>query len=56
MAAKAKVIGDAVIGYFRERSDLPDTKVLIPMEISDEEKPKNAPDQKTDIAVEDDED
>ncbi len=24
MAAKAKVIGDAVINYFRERSDLPD--------------------------------
>ena len=23
MAAKAKVIGDAVISYFRERSDLP---------------------------------
>jgi len=55
MAAKAKVIGDAVIGYFRERADLPDTKVLIPMETSDEEKSKNAPEQKTEIAVEDDE-
>lgn len=29
MAAKAKVIGDAVIRYFRDRSDLPDTKVII---------------------------
>ena len=56
MAAKAKVIGDAVIGYFRERSDLPDTKVLIPMEASDEEKPKKASSQKTEIAIEEDED
>ena len=54
MAAKAKVIGDAVINYFRERSDLPDTKLTISLESSDEEKPKNAPKQKTDIAVEDD--
>lgn len=54
MAAKAKVIGDAVIGYFRERADLPDARVLIPMEASDDEKPKNAP--KTDIAIEEDED
>ncbi len=53
MAAKAKVIGDAVIGYFRERSDLPDAKVVIPMETSDDEKPENGPKQKTDIAVED---
>ena len=52
MAAKAKVIGDAVISYFRERSHLPDTKVVIQMEVSDEEKPKIAPKQKTDIAVE----
>ncbi len=35
MAAKARVIGDAVIRYFRERSDLPDTKVLI--EVQQEE-------------------
>ncbi len=56
MAAKAKVIGDAVIKYFRERSDLPDTKVLIPMEESDEEKPKIAPKGKTDIAIEQDDD
>lgn len=56
MAAKAKVIGDAVISYFRERSDLPDTKVLIPMEASDDEKPKNAPKQKTEIAIEEDDD
>lgn len=55
MAAKAKVIGDAVIKYFRERSDLPDAKVFISLEASDEEKPKNAPEAKTDIAVEDDE-
>ena len=27
MAAKAKVIGDAVIQYFRERSELPEAKV-----------------------------
>lgn len=56
MAAKAKVIGDAVISYFRDRADLPDTKVVIPMEESDEEKPKNTPKQKTDIAVEQDDD
>ena len=56
MAAKAKVIGDAVIGYFRERADLPDSKVLIPMDASDEEKPKIVTAQKTDIAVEEDED
>ena len=55
MAAKAKVIGDAVIGYFRERSSLPDTRVTIPLEISDEEKAKNAPKQKTDIVIEDEE-
>lgn len=55
MAAKAKVIGDAVIGYFRERADLPDTKVSIPLETPDEEKPKNTPKQKTDIAIEEDE-
>ncbi|MCY3917170.1 MAG: hypothetical protein OXG49_14280 [Chloroflexi bacterium] len=55
MAAKAKTIGDAVINYFRERSDLPDVRVSIPLESSDGEKPKNAPKQKTDIAVEDEE-
>ncbi len=36
MAAKAKVIGDEVIRYFRERSDLPDTKVVIDVEIDDD--------------------
>lgn len=36
MAAKAKVIGDEVIRYFRERSDLPDNKVVIDVEIDDE--------------------
>lgn len=56
MAAKAKVIGDAVIGYFRERAGLPDTRVVIPMEASDEEMPKKAPKAKTDIAIEEDED
>ena len=56
MAAKAKVIGDAVISYFRERSELPDAKVLIPMESPDEEKPKNAPNPKTNIAIEEDDD
>ena len=56
MAAKAKAIGDAVIKYFRERSDLPDTKVVIPMEEPDAEKPKIAPKRKTDIAVEQDDD
>ncbi|MCY4465858.1 MAG: hypothetical protein OXE46_10020 [Chloroflexi bacterium] len=35
MAAKAKVIGDAVIRYFRERSDLPDMRVPIPVETGD---------------------
>lgn len=54
MAAKAKVIGDAIISYFRERSELPDAKVVIPMEDSDEEKPKNLPKQNSDITVEED--
>ena len=36
MAAKAKVIGDEVIRYFRERSDLPDTKVVIEVEFDDD--------------------
>ena len=35
MAAKARVIGDTVINYFRERSDLPDTKVLIAVQEDD---------------------
>jgi len=35
MAAKARVIGDAVIRYFRERSDLPDTKVRIQVQQED---------------------
>lgn len=52
MAAKAKVIGDAVIHYFRERADLPDARVLIPMESSDDEKAKIQPARKTDIAIE----
>ena len=56
MAAKARVIGDAVINYFRERSNLPDAKVIIEMEASDEEKPKNSPKQKTDIVIEEDDD
>ena len=55
MAAKAKVIGDAVISYFRERADLPDAKVLIPMDLSDDEPPRSSSKQKTDIAVEDEE-
>lgn len=55
MAAKAKTIGDTVIRYFRERSKLEDVRVSIPLETPDEEKPKNAPKQKTEIAVEDDE-
>ena len=52
MAAKAKVIGDAVIGYFRDRADLPDAKVLIPMDLSDDEQAKTPSKQKTDIAIE----
>ena len=36
MAAKAKVIGDEVIRYFRPRSTLPDTKVTIDVEIDDD--------------------
>ncbi len=56
MAGKAKVIGDAVIKYFRERSDLPDAKVVIPMEAPDEDKPKQAATQKSEIAVEQDKD
>ena len=36
MAAKAKVIGDSVIRYFRERADLPDTKVIIEVQAEDE--------------------
>lgn len=35
MAAKAKVIGDAVIKYFRERSDYPDTKLIIDVQSDD---------------------
>ena len=35
MAAKAKVIGDAIIRYFHERSELPDTKLIIDVQ-SDE--------------------
>ena len=35
MAAKAKVIGDEVIRYFRERSDLPDTRVIIDVQSDD---------------------
>ena len=36
MAAKAKVIGDEVIRYFRDRSELPDTKVVIEVEFDDD--------------------
>ena len=35
MAAKAKVIGDAVIHYFRERCDYPDSKVMIDVQADD---------------------
>ena len=35
MAAKAKVIGDEVIKYFRERSDFPDTRVIIEVQSDD---------------------
>ena len=35
MAAKAKVIGDVVIKYFRERSELPDMRVMIPVDADD---------------------
>ena len=56
MAAKAKVIGDAVISYFRERADLPDARVVIPMETADENEGATAPKQKTEIAIEEDED
>ena len=35
MAAKAKVIGEAVIRYFRERSELPDTKLIINVQTED---------------------
>ncbi len=35
MAAKAKVIGEEVIRYFRERSNLLDSKVLINVEVGD---------------------
>ena len=55
MAAKARVIGDAVIKYFRERSNLPDAKVIIPMDDTDGEKPKNPPKPKTTIAIDEDE-
>ncbi len=36
MAAKAKVIGDEVARYFRERSALPDIKVIIDVETDDD--------------------
>ena len=35
MAAKAKVIGEEVIKYFRDRSDLPDTKVTIDVDLDE---------------------
>ena len=35
MAAKAKVIGDEVIKYFRERSEFPDTRVIIEVQSDD---------------------
>lgn len=35
MAAKAKVIGDEVIKYFRSRSNLPDTKVTIDVDLDE---------------------
>ncbi len=54
MAAKAKVIGEAVIKYFRERSQLPDAKITIPMEALDDSAIPSK--QKTDIAVEEDDD
>lgn len=36
MAAKAKVIGDEVIKYFRSRSKLPDTKITIDVDLDDD--------------------
>jgi hypothetical protein len=36
MAAKAKVIGEEVIKYFRERSALPDTKVTINVDLDED--------------------
>lgn len=36
MAAKAKVIGEEVIKYFRERSTLEDTKVTIDVELDED--------------------
>jgi hypothetical protein len=36
MAAKAKVIGETLTTYFREKSDLPDMKVKIDVELDDE--------------------
>jgi len=36
MGAKAKVIGEEVIKYFRSRSDLPDTKVTIDVELDED--------------------
>ena len=36
MAAKAKVIGGEVIKYFRDRSNLPDTRVTIDVDLDDE--------------------
>ena len=35
MAGKAKVIGTEVIKYFRDRSDLPDTKVTIDVDLDE---------------------
>ena len=55
MAAKAKVIGDAVIKYFRERSKLPDAKVKIALEAEDENSGRSsAPKRKTNIALDED--
>ena len=57
MAAKARVIGDAVIHYFRERSELPDVRITIDLdedEPADEqpEKPKRL--SKIELESEDD--
>lgn len=36
MAAKAKVLGEEIIKYFREKSTLPDTKVTIDVDLDED--------------------
>ena len=52
MAAKARVIGDAVMKYFRERSQLPDARVTIGLDDDEQENAQlEKPKRKTSIPL-----